>query len=136
VILLGGKEDRAHGKFITTGLMANKRAVYNACGEYTIHQSASILRQANLVVSNDTGLMHISAALRKKVISIWGNTIPEFGMYPYYGYRDIASATIEVSDLPCRPCSKIGYDDCPKRHFKCMKGIRDKEVVEAIQKLY
>ena len=136
VILLGGKEDRPHGKYISMGLIAGRQNIYNACGEYTIHQSASILKQANLVLTNDTGLMHIAAALRKKVISLWGNTIPEFGMYPYYGTHDIPSITMEVFDLPCRPCSKIGYDDCPKGHFKCMKGIKDDDVTKAIGKLY
>jgi ADP-heptose:LPS heptosyltransferase len=118
------------------GLLASKQKVHNTCGDYTIHQSASIVRQSALVITNDTGLMHIAAALKKKVISIWGNTIPEFGMYPYYGAHPSSGLILEVTDLPCRPCSKIGYEECPKGHFKCMKGIKDSDVKRAVESLY
>ncbi|MNL72090.1 hypothetical protein D3C87_1973440 [compost metagenome] len=72
-----------------------------------------------IVFSHDTGLMHVAAAFRKKVYSIWGNTIPEFGMYPYR----TAFEKLEVKGLDCRPCSKIGHSKCPKGHFKCMNDI-------------
>jgi ADP-heptose:LPS heptosyltransferase len=62
--------------------------------------------------------MHIGAAFGKKIISIWGNTVPEFGMYPYRA--NPASIQFEVDGLKCRPCSKIGHQACPKKHFKCM----------------
>jgi ADP-heptose:LPS heptosyltransferase len=62
--------------------------------------------------------MHIAAAFKKEIISIWGNTIPEFGMYPYMAGEK--SKIFEIKDLECRPCSKIGYDKCPKKHFDCM----------------
>jgi heptosyltransferase-2 len=72
-----------------------------------------------MVFTHDTGLMHIAAAFRKKIYSIWGNTIPEFGMYPYRTNFII----YEKKGLSCRPCSKIGYAACPKGHFKCMEDI-------------
>jgi ADP-heptose:LPS heptosyltransferase len=62
--------------------------------------------------------MHIGAAFQKKIISVWGNTVPQFGMFPYRA--DPSSAEFEVKGLSCRPCSKIGYQKCPKGHFKCM----------------
>lgn len=116
VILLGGKEDEAAGEIVEHAL-GNK--VYNACGKYNLNQSASILNQAEYVISHDTGLMHIASALKKRVISIWGNTVPEFGMYPYQTEFSI----IENKSLGCRPCSKIGYSKCPKGHFKCMNDL-------------
>jgi ADP-heptose:LPS heptosyltransferase len=64
--------------------------------------------------------MHIAAALRKPIVSIWGNTIPEFGMYPYFPMNSARSVISEVKDLHCRPCSKLGFKKCPKQHFKCM----------------
>ena len=94
--------------------------VYNACGFYNINQSASILSQASVVLTNDTGLMHIAAALRKEIYSFWGNTIPGFGMYPYLPAGEGKSHILEVEGLSCRPCSKIGYKKCPKKHFRCM----------------
>ncbi len=63
-------------------------------------------------------MMHIASAFGKKVISIWGNTIPEFGMYPYMPDPD--SKIFEIRGLKCRPCSKIGFQKCPKKHFNCM----------------
>lgn len=116
IILLGGKEDEATGEIVEHAL-GNK--VYNACGKYNLNQSASILRQAEYVISHDTGLMHIASALKKRIISIWGNTVPEFGMYPYKTDFSI----IENKNLNCRPCSKIGYSKCPKGHFKCMNDL-------------
>lgn len=125
VILLGGKEDAASGDEIATHF--KKRAtdneqpltILNACGKYSLNGSASLVRQATKVVSHDTGLMHIAAAFQKEIISIWGNTIPEFGMYPFRTNYKV----LEVQGLNCRPCSKIGYSKCPKGHFRCMRDI-------------
>ena len=95
---------------------APKPQIYNGCGHYTLHQSASLLRQAQFVVSHDTGLMHIAAAFGKEIFSVWGNTVPAFGMYPFRTEFRV----LEVPGLSCRPCSKIGFDKCPQGHFKCM----------------
>jgi ADP-heptose:LPS heptosyltransferase len=116
VILLGSGDDRKLGNEITDACPG--AIIYNACGEYNINQSASLVRQASLIITPDTGLMHIAAAFRKKIISVWGNTIPEFGMYPYF--PDPGSKIFEVKGLSCRPCSRIGYEKCPKKHFRCM----------------
>jgi ADP-heptose:LPS heptosyltransferase len=116
VILLGGPGDHEIAKAIEEALP--QKAIYNACGNYSLHQSASLVRQSRVLLSHDTGLMHIGAAFGKKIISIWGNTIPGFGMYPYRPHPD--SVSFEVSDLRCRPCSKIGSESCPKKHFRCM----------------
>ena len=72
---------------------------------------------------------HIAAAFQKEIISIWGNTIPEFGMYPYYEKGVNNNVSVEVQNLGCRPCSKIGFDECPKGHFRCMKDIDIKKIV-------
>ena len=126
VILLGGKEDAERGEKICAEVGAN---IYNACGKYNLGQSASLIKQASVVITHDTGLMHIAAAFRKKIISIWGNTIPEFGMYPYLPFNfQQGSAIMEVNNLPCRPCSKIGYEKCPLGHFNCMNKIDTDEV--------
>jgi len=125
VVLLGGKEDFDKGEIIRNS--AGNR-VFNYCGILSINQSASIIKQAKLVISHDTGLMHIAAAFKKIIISIWGNTVPEFGMYPYLPDRD--SRIIQVHGLSCRPCSKLGYKVCPKGHFKCMRDIDENKVAD------
>ena len=117
VLLIGGPEDAHRGEEIAKA--CNK--VVNTCGKYSILHSASLVQQATMVITHDTGMMHIAAAFNKKIYSVWGNTVPEFGMYPYLESEQ--SKRIEVKGLNCRPCSKIGYDKCPKGHFKCMQEI-------------
>lgn len=116
--------------------------IYNACGKFSINESADLVRKAKLVITNDTGLMHIAAAYKRPVVSLWGNTVPSFGMYPYYG-EDFLSRyggpglpydIIQVNKLWCRPCSKIGYANCPLGHFKCMEKIEAGEVLSAVKK--
>ena len=116
IMLLGGKEDSQAADEIEK-VLGDK--IINACGKYNLNQSASLVQQAEYVITHDTGLMHIASALKKKVISIWGNTVPEFGMYPYLTEFKI----IENKEISCRPCSKIGYNKCPKGHFKCMNEL-------------
>jgi ADP-heptose:LPS heptosyltransferase len=115
VVLLGGSEDAITGDEIANGL----NHVHNYCGKLNLNQSAWMLKNASLTISHDTGLMHIAAAFHKPIFSLWGNTIPKFGMTPYLA--DKASKIFEVNGLSCRPCSKIGYKKCPKKHFDCMK---------------
>ena len=117
VLLVGGPEDAHRGEEIAKAC----DKVVNTCGKYSILQSASLVQQATMVITHDTGMMHIAAAFNKKIFSVWGNTVPEFGMYPYLESEQ--SKRIEVKGLNCRPCSKIGYDKCPKGHFKCMQEI-------------
>ncbi|QDA60946.1 glycosyltransferase family 9 protein [Hymenobacter jejuensis] len=145
IVLLGGPEDESTGHVIelhfdhtpavaeaprtvpvspyyfpkTSGVQVPKTIIYNACGHFSLNQSASLVRQAQFVVSHDTGLMHIAAAFQKEIFSVWGNTVPEFGMYPYRTEFKV----LEVRGLSCRPCSKIGYAKCPQGHFKCMHDI-------------
>jgi heptosyltransferase-2 len=115
VVLLGGPEDADNGRHVAEAVPL----AHNACGALTFHQSASLVRQAEVVYSHDTGLMHVAAAFRKPVVSLWGNTVPAFGMYP----SGTDFRVWEVNDLPCRPCSKIGYRRCPRGHFRCMNDI-------------
>jgi len=117
VVLLGGKSEREAGQKIAD---ESGMHVLNACGRLSLHQSASVVRQAAKVATHDTGLMHIAAAFGKEIVSIWGSTVPEFGMYPFYPEGVRAAEIIEVPGLACRPCSKIGFADCPKGHFRCM----------------
>ena len=134
LILIGGKEDFETGEGIAQFFertpenshheqklleMNKKTVIYNACGKFNINQSASIVKKSMCVFTHDTSMMHIAAAFKKEVFSIWGNTIPSFGMYPYRTRFTI----LENNNLDCRPCSKIGFQKCPKGHFKCMNEV-------------
>ena len=125
IVLLGGPEDRSNGDLIAAG---DPVKIYNSCGKYALNESADLVRKAKLIITHDTGLMHIAAAFKKPIISIWGNTVPAFGMTPYYGDAMIPNQVFEVKNLGCRPCSKIGYDQCPRKHFKCMNNINVSEL--------
>ncbi len=115
IVALGGKEDAEIGEKLAEAF-PNK--VYHACGKCSLNQSASVIKHAKHVITADTGLMHIAAAFQRPITVLWGNTVPEFGMYPYV--QDVQWQSLEVKDLDCRPCSKIGFQKCPKGHFRCM----------------
>lgn len=133
-VLMGGKNEKDKAKQLVKNHPQKK--LYNLCGTLSIEASAAVIQHANLVVTPDTGLMHISAAFNKKIISIWGSTIPEFGMSPYYGNDSIKNKKAEVKGLSCRPCSKIGYNSCPKKHFNCMKLQNIEQINAWIKELY
>lgn len=128
-VLLGDKNDYEIAERIINSSNSNK--LFNACGKYNLLESASLVNQSRLIITADTGLMHIAAAFSKKIISIWGNTIPQFGMYPYTSKENYS--VFEVKNLSCRPCSKLGYKKCPKKHFKCMTSHDLNEIVKQIE---
>ncbi len=132
MFLLGGIEDFKRADEVTKAFQGK---VINLCGKLGLHQSASVISQSDAVLTNDTGLMHIAAALGKPIVSIWGNTVPDLGMYPYFPGDPARSVVIENNKLTCRPCSKIGFDKCPKGHFKCMLDIDARKVANELQNL-
>jgi ADP-heptose:LPS heptosyltransferase len=130
IILVGGKVDTFKAEKIT-GMIKQNQKVINQVGKLSVNQSASLIRQSKLVLTPDTGMMHIAAAFRKNIISVWGNTVPKFGMFPYKPGRE--SEIFEVKGLSCRPCSKIGFKTCPKRHFNCMNQQDYQAIIKKIE---
>lgn len=118
VILIGGVNEEKTGNLIAGRVNGQ---VLNLAGKTTINESASLVKNARLVLSNDTGMMHIAAAFGKKILSFWGNTVPRFGMYPFFPHS--SSMILEVEGLRCRPCSKLGFKSCPQHHFRCMNDL-------------
>ena len=131
VYLIGGPEDKAVGASIEKDCSN----VINTCGELSIMESAALIERTDILITHDTGMMHIGAALKTKIVSIWGNTIPQFGMYPYLPNNRHRFSIIENKNLDCRPCSKIGHDSCPKGHFSCMESVDSIHVKNEIEKL-
>lgn len=129
IIMIGGKKEYALAHEIEK--LAKDR-ILNKCGLLNLGQSASLIKNARLVISPDTGMMHIAAAFNKYIISIWGNTVPELGMYPYMPKNQNKFSIHEVKDLQCRPCSKIGFEECPKKHFDCMNKQDVTQIIENI----
>jgi len=118
IVLVGGPMDISFAESLLS--MFPNQAIYSACGTYNLAQSASIVKQSKVVLTNDTGMMHIASCFQLPIVSVWGNTVPAFGMYPYFPQHPELFSLHEVTGLSCRPCSKIGYQKCPKGHFNCM----------------
>lgn len=118
IVLLGGAMDEERSKVLSEALSAQK--VIDFCGKLSLRQSAYLTQQARVLLTGDTGLMHIASCFETPVVSVWGNTVPDFGMYTYAPKHPENFSIHEVSGLACRPCSKIGHKECPKKHFKCM----------------
>jgi ADP-heptose:LPS heptosyltransferase len=116
IVLLGGKDVMSEGLKLET-----RPNAINIINQTTLNQAALIMKNATMVYTGDTGLMHMAAALQKPITVLWGNTLPAFGMYPYYGNKSPQKyISKEVMELKCRPCSKLGHNICPKGHFSCM----------------
>jgi ADP-heptose:LPS heptosyltransferase len=131
LVVLGGKEEEFIGEDIRKH---TKKEFINLINRCSLSQSALIIKNAEKVIANDTGLMHISTAFKKKMAVIWGNTTPRFGFYPLYPddsknlYKDFDL------DLDCKPCSKLGFDTCPKKHFNCMMQQPVNEIANWLNK--
>ena len=129
IVLLGGKNDIKKAQIIVE--QCNKH-IFNLCGLLNIRQSAAVVKHAKYLLTGDTGMMHIGAALHTTVISVWGNTTPAFGMYPYMPNMPEKYHIIENKHLTCRPCSKLGYKACPHKHFKCMNSLNEQDILHLL----
>lgn len=127
VVLIGGKEDQERAEELK-----HDDQIINLCGYLSISGSAAVVESSLCLVTNDTGMMHIASAGKVPIVSVWGNTVPELGMYPYRPDDKASYSIHEVEGLNCRPCSKIGYQKCPKGHFNCMRQQNADAIVNQI----
>jgi ADP-heptose:LPS heptosyltransferase len=118
IILIGGKEDAEQGKEIAS---INSEKIFNACGKFSLNESADLVRKAKIVISHDTGLQYIACAFQKNILAIWGGTSPKLRVEPFYGTNKISLHKNFFLDLWCQPCSNYGTKKCPLGHFNCMK---------------
>ena len=105
--------------------------VLNSTGQLSLMHTAALLQQCHLLLSNDSGLMHMATALRVPVVAIFGPTVQEFGFYPFKGCAQVVSAA-----LPCRPCSTKGSRRCPRGHHHCMQQVTVAQVCAAAHTLW
>lgn len=125
IVLIGDAKDAVIGARLAN---AYPEKVINLCQQTSIGQSASLVKQAEYVISHDSSMMHIAAALKKKIFVIWGSTHAGFGMYPY----QTEFVSLEMADLACRPCTTQGTDICPLGHFDCMHKISLDPLIDAV----
>ncbi len=119
IVLIGGIEDVTIANEIAAAV---PDYIYNAAGKYDLKESASIIQMAQVVVSHDTGFLHVAAAFQKPTITIWGATSPALQFEAYYPAGAITPHYNSiVPNLNCQPCSKQGEDKCHQGHFACMR---------------
>jgi len=126
IVLLGSDTEKEE-----TEQLCRNTNIINLAGEMSLLQSAAILAKSKVLISNDSGLMHMATAVKTPVLSIFGSTVREFGFFPYRA----KSIVVENKNLDCRPCSHIGRKSCPKKHFKCMKDITPEKVFNEFENL-
>ena len=128
IFLFGGKQDQPSAAEIVKALGS---LAVDLCGQFSLRRSAALLAEMDLMVANDTGLMHLAIALKVKTVAIFGCTTAELGFFPVASF----SRVVQHSHLSCRPCSHVGWPHCPRIHFRCMREIAPKQVEAAARSL-
>jgi heptosyltransferase-2 len=132
IVIIGDHADYENAKDLAT---AFPHKIFNACGKYTLSESAVLIRHANKVVSHDTGFLHIATAFNKPTVTIWGATSPVLQFEAYYASNsEVQRTNAIVPNLGCQPCSKQGGHRCPKVHFKCMMDQNTSLIAQMINK--
>ncbi len=130
VLILGGKKEADLANEIIR--LSGRTDIVNGCGRYSLSESALWIKLSKVVVTNDTGLMHIAAAFAKPILVTYGNSVSAFGFDPY---RVPSSSRIFQVDIACRPCSKFGGATCPKGHFRCMQQMDSAAIAAAANEI-
>jgi len=102
-------------------------------GVFDLETSSRCIALSDVVVGGDTGFSHVAAAYNKPLLVIWGSTDPGLGFAA--GYKNKNVLHLLPKNLSCHPCSKLGFDACPKGHFRCMKDYSAQEIKLLLQKL-
>ena len=129
VVLIGSEADSTLCNEICG--LAKENHIHNTAGKLTILQSAELIRQSRIIISNDSAPMHLGVAVRTPVVAIFGATVPAFGFSPY-GQRDVV---VETLGLSCRPCSIHGSHSCPIKTFDCMMDIDAERVLRIVDNM-
>lgn len=128
IIIFGNHADREIAQCLN---IDKKQLVLNTTGELSVLETGALMTHCDLLITNDSGLLHLAAAIKKKVVAIFGSTTEELGFFPYTTEHIV----VQNNNLKCRPCSHIGRNKCPEGHFKCMQEITASEVIRAVAKL-
>ena len=131
ILLFGGSQDKEICSSLAREInsFGEQGHAFDLSGELSLLETAAAMEVCTLIVTNDSGLMHVASAMKKKVVAIFGPTVREFGFFPV-GKEHIV---LERKDLYCRPCTPLGGDRCPEGHFRCMKEIKVDDVINSIK---
>jgi heptosyltransferase-2 len=124
-ILFGGKGDLQLSERIESEIQNSKFKIQNFCGQTSLRELMALLKLCRVLLTNDTGPMHVAAALGTLVVVPFGSTSPEL---TGPGLPGDARHRLLKSDAPCSPCF---LRECPI-DFRCMNGISVEQVVQAV----
>jgi heptosyltransferase-2 len=124
LIFIGSRDERSLCERIISGSGA---AAVNVAGQTSVLESAAVIGECDLLISNDSGALHIANAMRTDVFAFFGPTVRSIGYFPF---RD-RDHVFEV-DMECRPCSSHGGNKCPLGHHLCMKNISPQSVFDKV----
>jgi heptosyltransferase-2 len=119
LVVLGGPDDRGAAQQL--GPLGE-----SAAGEFTLQETGACLARARVLVSGDSGVMHMATGVGTPVVALFGPTVRAFGFFPYRG-----PSTVLEQDLPCRPCSTAGTARCPLGHHRCLVDLAPEAVAAA-----
>lgn len=122
VWILGSAKEAPIGREIEQ--KAGSPRVRNLCGETTLVEAVDLLSAAKVAVSNDSGLMHVAAAVGTHTVAIYGSSTPDFTP-PLTG-----NATVHYRRLDCSPCFER---ECPLGHLDCLRGIGVEQVFAGLK---
>ena len=128
VVIIGGKEDEETGNLLANEYCGN---VISAAGKFSFGESITLLKQAEILICNDSAPTHMGLCVDIPVLTLYCSTIPEFGFYPYSS----KSRWISISDLDCKPCGIHGYSKCPLKHFLCGNKLAPEIVISVIKEI-
>jgi lipopolysaccharide heptosyltransferase II len=111
--------------------LADLPGAVNLAGKLSLLETAVCLSRAVSLLSNDSGLMHMASAVNTPVLAIFGSTVKELGFCPFR----VKARVVENENLYCRPCSHIGRNECPEKHFRCMMDLTPELVFHEYEKL-
>ena len=127
VILLGGPGEEA-----LSAHLAPRAEVIDLVAKLSIPQTAAVISRARALLTGDTGLMHVAAALRIPVVAVYGSTHPSLGYLPHHENHELYKI-IQHDALSCRPCTKHGLEACPKGHYKCMEDLDPDDISRSLK---
>src|SRR5947207_1149536 len=128
-VVVGGPDDRGLAQqLVAEGGGGNP--IVSAAGEFSLQETGALLARARVVVSGDTGVMHMATGVGTPVVALFGPTVAQFGFFPYR-----APAAVLERGLECRPCSSTGTAACPLGHHRCLTDITPEEVAATVERL-
>jgi heptosyltransferase-2 len=150
-VLVGKGEDKKDTELIKSMTGSN---VFDFCNKLNLLELTELMKKCSLVITGDTGPMHIAEAVSVPIVMLAGSSVSEFGFYPKTApglplqairleepwaegeeAGTARNSVLEVNGLKCRPCSHIGRSYCPKGHFKCMREITPENVYLSVPAL-